>query len=296
MALISMTGFAEARGQQGALRWRWEVRSVNGRSLDIRVRVPSGFESLEAAARTLATERFKRGSLQAVLGITTDDSERGFRVDPAALANAVAIAKRLAEETGLPPARVDGLLALRGIVVQEENLALDEEARMKRDAAVLESLASAYDQLAVARASEGAKLEKILAAQVKEIEARTAEARAIAATQPQMLRDRMMTHLSELLGPSSTIPPERLAQEVAMLATRADLREELDRLSAHCQQARSLMAAAEPVGRKLDFLSQEFNREANTLCSKSSDIALTRVGLELKSVIDQVREQVQNVE
>jgi uncharacterized protein (TIGR00255 family) len=291
-----MTGFAEARGAHASLRWRWEARSVNGRGLDIRLRLPSGFEGLESGARTLVAERFKRGSVQAVLTVASEDSGRGFRVDPVALADAIKIAKRVAEETGLAPARVDGLLALRGVVIQEEAMPLDDEERMKRDAALLESLAQALDLLARARGTEGAKLQAVLLTQISDIEAATAEASRLAADQPQALRNRLQAQLAELLSPGSNIPEERLAQEVALLATRADAREELDRLAAHCQEARALLNSAGPVGRKLDFLAQEFNREANTLCSKSADVALTRVGLGLKAVIDQFREQVQNVE
>ena len=291
-----MTGFADARGVHGNLRWRWETKSVNGRGLDLRFRAPLGYEGLESGARTLATERFKRGSFQIVLTAATDDAGRGFRVDPVALAEAVRLAKRVADETGLKPARIDGLLALKGVVVQEENVALDDEARMARDAAMLESLAGAYDHLGRARANEGTKLEAVMLKQIGEIERLTREARALAAQQPFILRERMMAQLKELISPGTNVPEERVAQEVAMLASRADLSEELDRLTAHCQEARALIAAREPTGRKLDFLSQEFNREANTLCAKSSDIQLTHVGLALKAVIDQFREQVQNVE
>ena len=295
MSLSSMTGFAETQGRHANLRWRWEAKSVNGRGLDFRLRIPSGFEGLEPSARMLAAERFKRGSLQAVLTVETEEGARGFRVDPAALADAVRIAKKIAEETGLPPARVDGLLALKGVVVQEEQ-ALNDEARLKRDAALLETLASALDALAKARATEGTKLAGILRAQIDEIARLTNEARKLAADQPGKLKERLLTQLSELLAPGKNLPEDRIAQEVALLASRADLREELDRLAAHCQEARVLLDAREPSGRKLDFLAQEFNREANTLCAKSSDIALTRIGLALKAGIDQFREQVQNVE
>jgi uncharacterized protein (TIGR00255 family) len=294
--LISMTGFADSRGVHGNLRWRWETKSVNGRGLDLRFRAPLGYEGLESGARTLASERFKRGSFQVVLTAATDDAGRGFRVDPVALAEAVRLAKRVADETGLEPARVDGILALKGVVAQEENAALDDEARMTRDAAMLESLAGAYDLLARARANEGAKLESVMLRQIGEIERFTGEARALAVQQPFILRERMMAQLKELIAPGSNVPEERVAQEVAILASRADLSEELDRLAAHCQEARVLVTSKEPAGRKLDFLAQEFNREANTLCAKSSDIQLTHVGLALKAVIDQFREQVQNVE
>ena len=296
MPLTSMTGFADSRGVHGSLRWRWETKSVNGRGLDLRFRAPLGYEGLESGARTLASERFKRGSFQVVLTAAADEAGRGFRVDPVALAEAVRLAKRVADETGLKPARVDGLLALKGVVVQEENAALDDEARMARDAAMLESLAGAYDLRGRARSNEGAKLEAVILRQIGEIERFTTEARALAVQQPFILRERMMAQLKELIAPGRNVPEERVAQEVAILASRADLSEELDRLAAHCQEARALVASKEPAGRKLDFLAQEFNREANTLCAKSSDIQLTHVGLALKAVIDQFREQVQNVE
>jgi uncharacterized protein (TIGR00255 family) len=167
---------------------------------------------------------------------------------------------------------------------------------MARDAAMLESLAGAYDLLNRARSNEGAKLEAVILRQIGEIERFTTEARALAVQQPFILRERMMAQLKELIAPGSNVPEERVAQEIAILASRADLSEELDRLAAHCQEARALVASKEPAGRKLDFLAQEFNREANTLCAKSSDIQLTHVGLALKAVIDQFREQVQNVE
>ncbi|MGY9105329.1 MAG: YicC family protein, partial [Alphaproteobacteria bacterium] len=237
------------------------------------LRIPPGYEGLEAGARTLASERFKRGSIQAALTVTMEEGNRGFRIDNETLAEAVSVAKRVAQETGLPPARVDGLLSLRGVIVQEEVVTPDDKERLARNAAMHASLAEALERMAVARADEGAKIEKMLLSQVDEIEARTADARKLAADQPKAFRDKMQAQLDELLGPGSNVPEERLAQEVALLATRADLREELDRLAAHCQEARTLLGAGGPTGRKLDFLAQEFNREANTLCAKSSDIA-----------------------
>ena len=295
MTFASMTGFADSTGSQGNLRWRWEAKSVNGRSLDLRLRTPPGFDGLEPPARKLAAERFQRGAFQISLSVEQDSAARGLTVDAAALASAVRIARQVADETGLQPARVDGLLALKGVIVADEGETLDEAQRAARDAAILESLAGAFDKLVKARATEGAKLAALMRAQVDEIEALTAEAGALAAAQPAALKARMEAQLAELLGAAS-VQPDRLAQEVALLATRADVREELDRLTAHVQDARVLIKNGKGVGRKLDFLAQEFNREANTLCSKSSDIALTRVGLKLKAVIDQFREQAQNVE
>lgn len=295
MSLVSMTGFAEMNGAYGALRWRWEVKSVNGRGLDLRLRVPPGFDSVEPAARMLAGERFRRGNLQATLTFEPQDNARGLRIDPVALSAAVRIAKEIADDTGLAPARIDGLLALKGVIVQEDVTVLEAPERAARDAAILESLAYAFDALAKARQNEGGKLSAVLESQVGDIARLTEEAGKLAATQPQALRDKLQAQLKDLLV-GAPLGEDRLAQEVALLATRADVREELDRLAAHVQEARSLVSSGDAIGRKLDFLAQEFNREANTLCSKSSDVALTRVGLALKAAIDQFREQAQNVE
>ena len=293
--MISMTGFAEAHGAKDTLRWRWEVKSVNGRGLELRLRMPPGFDGIESAARTLANERFRRGNLQAVLNIEPQDGARALRIDPSALAAAVRLAKELELDTGLAPARIDGILSLRGVIVQDDALPADPAQRAVREAAILESLAIAFDALKRARRNEGAKLAQVLTAQIDEIDTLTKEAVVKAAGQPAALREKLAAQLKELLG-NSQLSEERLAQEVALLATRADIREELDRLIAHISEARTLLASGEAVGRKLDFLAQEFNREANTLCSKSADVALTRVGLALKHTIDQFREQAQNVE
>jgi len=295
MAVVSMTGFAEAQGARETMRWRWEVKSVNGRGLDIRLRTPPGFESVDSAARPLAAERFKRGSLQATLSIDTGENARGLKIDAVALAAAVKIAKEIASETGLPPARIDGLLALKGVIVQEDTLPATAPERAMRDAAILSSLAEAFDALSTARKTEGAKLAHVLNDVLNEIDALVLAATKLAATQPATLKDRLTAQLNELLTPGA-IAEDRLAQEVALLATRADVREELDRLTAHVHEARTLLGSGDAVGRKLDFLAQEFNREANTLCSKSTDIQLTRTGLSLKAAIDQFREQSQNVE
>jgi uncharacterized protein (TIGR00255 family) len=295
MALVSMTGFADAQGAFDTLRWRWEVRSVNGRGLDLRLRMPPGMEGMEPAARMLTNERFRRGNIQAVLSLEPQEGARGLRIDPAALAQAVKLAAEIAAETDLAPARVDGILALKGVIVQEEILASDAPARAARDASILETLSLALDGLIRARATEGAKLAEVLTRTADEIGRLIEDARRLAAVQPQAIRDRLRAQLSELLE-SADPGDDRIAQEIALLAARADVREELDRLDAHMQEAHSLIASKEAVGRKLDFLSQELNREANTLCSKSADIALTRVGLAIKAAIDQFREQAQNVE
>jgi uncharacterized protein (TIGR00255 family) len=290
-----MTGFADAQGAFETLHWRWEVRSVNGRSLDIRLRLPPGLESIEAAARVLAGERFRRGNIQATLTLESRDGSRGLKVDPAALAQAVKIAREVANETGFAPARVDGLLALKGVIVQDDALGADTATRAVRDAAVLETLSLALDSLARSRRSEGLKLGAVLERTADEIGRLTEAAARIAASQPAAIRERVQMQLKDLLDQSMP-GDERVAQEIALLAARADVREEIERLRAHVQEARQLIASEEAVGRKLDFLSQELNREANTLCSKSADILLTRIGLALKAAIDQFREQAQNLE
>jgi uncharacterized protein (TIGR00255 family) len=296
MTFASMTGFAESTGSHEGLRWRWEVKSVNSRSLDLRLRNPPGYEALEPPVRRLAGERFLRGALQISLSIELAEGARGLTVDAAALASAIKIARELAAETGLAPARVDGLLALKGVIVADDGIpALDPVARGGRDAALLESLGLAFDKLAKERAREGAKLAALLKSQVEEIERLVGEAGQLAAAQPEALKERLRLQIRELLE-ANAVSEDRLAQEAALLAVKADVREELDRLTAHVQDARALVAQGRGVGRKLDFLAQEFNREANTLCSKSADIALTRVGLALKATIDQFREQAQNVE
>ncbi|MBV9331968.1 MAG: YicC family protein [Alphaproteobacteria bacterium] len=295
MALVSMTGFSEVQGGLDGARWRWEVKSTNGRGLDLRLRLPPGLEGLEPAARALAAERFRRGSIQATLTLETQESGRGFRVDPVALAAAVKIAKEIARDTGLESARVDGILALKGIVIQDETTSPDLAIRSERLAAILGTLGEAFDSLSSARKAEGKRLTEILAALMREIARLTEEAAQSAAVQPALIRKKITAQLAEMLT-GSTIAEDRMAQEIALVALRSDVREELDRLRAHVSEARLLLGSSDPVGRKLDFLAQEFNREANTLCSKSSDIALTRTGLGLKAAIDQFREQAQNVE
>lgn len=290
-----MTGFAENHGAQSTLRWRWEVKSVNGKGLDLRLRTPPGFDGIELPARTLAAERFKRGSLQATLTLEPHENARGLRVDPAALAAAIRIAKEIERDANLKPATADGILALKGVIVQEEAAVADSEERAARDAAILDSLASAFDALRKARKIEGTKLTVVLKDQISEIEKLTQEAGRLAATQPAALRERLTQQIADVIKGTS-VSEERLAQEIALLAAKADVREELDRLAAHVEEARRMIDSGDAIGRKLDFLAQEFNREANTLCSKSSDIALTRTGLALKAAIDQFREQAQNVE
>ena len=295
MTLASMTGFARIEGAHDGLRWFWECRSVNGRGLDLRFRIPPGFESVEPAARALAQERFKRGSLSLRLNMALNAAAPKISVNMDVLAQVAAAVQivRAQTDAGMPTA--GELLGLRGVLEAEETAPSDAELTA-RDAAVLNSLATALDAMAKARVEEGRRLFSILNGQIDDVERLTREAATLAATQPEAMKARMHAQLQTLLDAGATVAPERLAQELALLAAKADVREELDRLNAHVAQARGLLKEGAGAGRRLDFLAQEFNREANTLCSKSSDIALTRLGLALKAVIDQFKEQVQNVE
>jgi uncharacterized protein (TIGR00255 family) len=289
-----MTGFARAEGEAEGTAWTWELKSVNGRGLDVRCRVPAGCEALEAKARKLIGEGLTRGNVNANLQTALADGTAEVRVNWPVLDTLAAAAKRLEQEYGVPPASADGLLALRGVVepVSEDG---DETAVARREAAIIEGLAVALQALREARDGEGAALSRIVMGQVDAIERLVGEAEACAGARPEAIRRRIQDQVNALLG-GGTVNEDRLAQEIALLVTKADIREELDRLRAHVAAARALLADGGAVGRKLDFLAQEFNREANTLCSKSQDTELTRVGIDLKTVIDQFREQAQNIE
>lgn len=294
-ALSSMTGFARAEGQWGADRFVWEVRSVNARGLDVRCRFPAGLESLEADVRALISADLARGSVNANLTVATDASRQSVALNRAALDELMTAATAAAEEYGVSPPKLDALLAVRGVVEVGEP-ALSEEDRAARFAAVLEACKSAMDSLVAARRQEGEHLSALLSGHIDRLEALVKAARESAATQPEALRARLEKQIADILAASKGLDETRLTQEVALLATKADVREELDRLAAHIAAARALLKEGGVVGRKFDFLTQEFGREANTLCSKAADIELTRIGLDMKSVIDQIREQVQNVE
>ncbi len=293
--LASMTGFARVEGGHGAHHWAWELRSVNGRGLDLRIRVPSGLEALEAEARKRAAARFKRGNLQIGLQISRSGGTATLSVNQEALDQVLAVLEPLRGRLPDAPApALEGILSLRGILDLQEREETEEE-RAARMAALVTSLDAALDALQVARAEEGRSIARILEGQIDTIDRLVADATACAAVQPERLRERLRTQIAALLG-DQTLSEDRLYQEAAVLMTKADITEELDRLKAHTQAARELLGETGAVGRRFDFLTQEFNREANTLCSKSSDLALTRIGLDLKVVIDQLREQVQNVE
>jgi uncharacterized protein (TIGR00255 family) len=288
-----MTGFARAEGDDLGISWVWEMKSVNGKSLDLRLRLPPGFDSLEPQLRALLVQHFRRGSFSASLAITRT-TPAAVRVNRETLAQLVTLMNELAGEIEAAPPRIDGLLALRGVVetVEDEPDAVLEERRR----AVLDSWRIALDRLANARAEEGARLGAVLRNQLAEMIALVEAAVECAAAQPAAIRERLQTMLASLADLAPGMPEERVAQEMALLIARSDIREEIERLRAHIEQATDLLGQEEAVGRRLDFLCQEFNREANTLCSKSADIELTRIGLSLKAAVEQFREQVQNIE
>jgi uncharacterized protein (TIGR00255 family) len=288
-----MTGFARAEGHGFGISWVWEMKSVNGKSLDLRLRLISGFDALEPQLRATLAERFRRGNFSATLAITRT-APAVVRVNREALVQLVALMSELAGEIEAAPPRLDGLLALRGVVetVEDEDDAVLENRRL----AVLGSWTTALDRLAAARAEEGARLAVLLHGQIEEMLALVHDAERCAAAQPAAIRERLQTALASLAGLVPAMPEERIAQEMALLVARSDIREELERLRAHLDQADDLLRQADAVGRRLDFLCQELNREANTLCSKSADIELTRIGLSLKAAVEQFREQVQNIE
>jgi uncharacterized protein (TIGR00255 family) len=293
MSISGMTGFGRAEGSRGRVAWVWELRSVNGRGLDVRVRAPTGLDALEPAVRESVAKRLRRGAVTVSLQVRREAAETGAGINAGNLAAIIAAARPFIEPGVVDPPRLDGLLALRGVLeVEDAGEDAEEEAALR--AAMLASLENALAELERARRSEGAALAKILGDAVARIESLSAAALKLGAVQPAAIRDRFKARIDDLIG--GDFPEDRLATEAALLAVKADVREELDRLAAHAVTARELLAGEEPAGRKLDFLSQELNREANTLCAKSSDGELTRIGLDLKAVIDQFREQVQNVE
>lgn len=288
-----MTGFGRTEGEVDGLRWVWELRSVNGKGLDVRLRLPSGLERLDAEVRARAKQRLTRGNVTINLQADRTQSDQRLQINQGLLEQVLALAAKL-EDRGVERPRLDALLAVRGVVeaVDDQENGLSAEA----EAAIMAGFDAAADGLVVARADEGARVAALLADQLADIASKVKKAREEAATQPAALHERLQKQVAEVLAASPPLPEDRLVQEVALLAVKADVREELDRLDAHIEQAHDLLKAAEPVGRRLDFLCQEFNREANTLCSKSTDVGLTRIGLALKASVDQLREQVQNIE
>jgi uncharacterized protein (TIGR00255 family) len=291
-----MTGFARHRGEGHGIAWVWEVKSVNGRGLDLRFRLPNGFDELEPPLRETAQRLIRRGNVSATLSVRRDEAAARPTLDPAALEAALALIGEIrARIPDAPAPSAEAVLALPG-VLRAPTAEEDEAVEEARHGAIAASFRAAVEALAAARRDEGARIGAVLSAKLDEIEALVQAAEADAATQPAALRDKLTAALRALLDQVPQLPEERLAQEVALLAARADVREEIDRLHAHIAQARALLAEGALVGRRLDFLTQEFNREANTLCSKAAAPSLTATGLALKAAIEQFREQVQNLE
>ena len=295
MALQSMTGFARTAGQDERASWTWEARSVNGRSLDLRVRVPSGFDAVEQAVRAAAAKQFHRGNISLSLTIDRSGAAPAYRLNQPLLDQVFALRQELADRIAPDPPSLEGLLSVRGML-EMVDVAEDEQATVAREKAISAAGVEALSNLAAARAEEGARLETLITGHIATIAALTEDAHAADAAQPEALRERLRVLMAELLDAERSLPEERLAQEVALLVGKSDVREELDRLRAHIAAAHDLIAEGAAVGRRFDFLCQEFNRESNTLCSKSSDVELTRIGLALKAAVEQLREQIQNVE
>lgn len=291
-----MTGFARAEGAFAAMRWIWELKSVNGRGLDVKLRLPPGFDALEQPARAAASQRFKRGSLQCSLSMTRDAAEAApVRVDLALAEKLIAAGEPFVAAKRVRQPSWDGILALRGVVVSEDAAEMSETDRAALEGALLSDFQKALDLLAEARAAEGRMLAVTFADLATRLDTLVTHARSSAAAAPAAALERIRQRL-ETLTPEFKIDPTRLAQEAAIAATRADVQEELERLAAHAVELRTLLTKPEPAGRRLDFLSQELTREANTLCSKSADLELTRIGLDMKTVVDQIKEQAANVE
>jgi uncharacterized protein (TIGR00255 family) len=294
MALSSMTGFARTSFEVDGSRFSWEAKSVNARGLDIRLRLPSDLDHLEAEIRTCIRETIPRGNCFFTLAREGDSERSRLVVNKEALALVVATARRLAAEEGIAMPTADGLLAIPG-VLQEGGALAEGETAERRDAAVVAGLRASIDALLRTRHEEGARLENLVRLQIERIESMVAEAEQVSSSAPEALKGRIREQVAVLMADPAGLNPDRLHQEAVLAATRADVREELDRLRSHITAARELMNSRDGAGRRLEFLAQEFNREANTLCSKAFDHRLTKIGLELKAIIDQLREQVQNL-
>ena len=294
-ALSSMTGFARQVGGDEGFSWTWEAKSVNSRSRDLRCRLPHGYDRLEENVRTAVTAAITRGNLQVTLTLDAPRSRPAVRLNRELLSQVVTTLQELQAEQDFERPRPDGLLSIPGMLesVEEPPGEAEQEAR---EVALKAGLAETLKALVSARQAEGQRIGKAIEAFLAALAALVEQAGRTAATQPEAVKTRLIAQVQELCEAVPALPEERLAQEAVLLATKADVREELDRLAAHLEAARELMAAGGPVGRRLDFLCQELNREANTICSKAAELELTRIGLDLKSTIEQLREQVQNLE
>jgi len=290
-----MTGFARVEGQIDGFAWVWELKSVNGKALDLRFRFPAGYDALEAPCKALLGDRIKRGSINIVLTITEAARAAQLQINEIVLGQVIVLLKSLEGAIDAAPPRLDGLLGMRGVMELVDDQP-DPAARELRLAALTASFGQAADALLAARDGEGERIGRVLGTRLDEISGFVSDAERSAAAQPDAIRVRFKQQIADLLDGASPVSEDRLAQELALILARADVREELDRLTAHIQGARELLAEGLGVGRRFDFLCQEFNREANTVCSKSADLGLTRTGLGLKAAIEQLREQVQNIE
>lgn len=293
----SMTGFAALQGEGLTYSWTWELRGVNGKGLDLRTRLPDWIDGLEAQVRALAAKALTRGNVQIALRIATSGDEGALRLDEGQLGAVLDAMTRIEHEAmsiglSLAPSTAADIVALRGVMTSEAA----EVDQKTLNAALLDDFAKALEAFVQMRRAEGAKLAEVLTRQTSDIAALVDEAEEQAKAREVAQAERLKTQLARVMDNSDTVDEGRIAQELALIAVKSDVTEEIDRLRAHVQAARDLLAEAGSVGRKLDFLMQEFNREANTLCSKSGDPVLTRTGLALKTVIEQMREQVQNVE
>jgi uncharacterized protein (TIGR00255 family) len=295
MTLNSMTGFARSQASHGTASFVWELKSVNGKAFDVRFRLPQGMDHLEANLREILGAKIKRGNVQAGLSVTTQTVQGGIKINHAVLDQYLAAAAEMQKTLGGGPPRPEALLALKGVVESADESISEDDAKL-RDAALLKSFADAAENLAASRRDEGKRIAQTIEGFITRIATLTADAEANPARQPAAIRQRLKDQIDKIMETGSALDLDRLHQEAILQATRVDIAEEIDRLKTHVAAARALLKSPEPIGRKFDFLAQEFNREANTLCSKSNDNALTATGLELKTVIDQLREQVQNIE
>ncbi len=295
MALSSMTGFARGHGVSGAYAWDWELKSVNAKGLELRLRLPPGWESIEGPVRGRAAELLARGTVHGTLTVSREGVAPVVRVNEAVLTAVLATLRDLAGRIEASPPSLDGILALKGVVEvidQDER----EEARQAAETAVVAGFGAAVAALADMRWQEGETLGRLLTARLDEIAILAARAEAVPGRRPDAIKARLAEQIAALLATSDRFDADRLHQEAVLIATKADIREEIDRLASHVAQARGLLRQGGAIGRRLDFLAQELHRESNTLCAKANDVELTNIGLELKSVVEQFREQVQNLE
>lgn len=295
MTLSSMTGFARSHGASGSYAWSWEIKSVNAKGLELRLRLPPGFDAVEIPIRTRAAEMLSRGNVYATLTVNREGIAPAVRINEPVLNAIINAVANLSGRVDAERPRLDGLLGLRGVIDVTDAEESEEEKAAAEDA-VVKGFVEALKGLSEMRKHEGEAIGRVLSARLDEMAALASRADAAPGRQPEAVKKKLADQVAILLEASSRFDPDRLHQEAILLAGKADIREELDRLAAHIAQARKLMAGGGAVGRRLDFLSQELNRETNTLCAKSNDVELTNIGLELKSVVEQFREQVQNLE